>query len=236
MVAEARTDQIHDGELDAGPQARAPERLCVATREVRPIGDLIRFVVGPDGEAVPDVKSKLPGRGVWVTATQRGAGRGDQAQGLRPRLQARRAAAVRPYRPHRGAAGTGRDRCAGRRRQGRFGGDRLRQGRGGARPRRRGRRAARGGSCSRGRAQTRRRNSSARRSSASDAAPAMIRFLTAAQLDLALNRPNVIHAAVLAGPASETFLARCRRLEKFRAGDQHQQAGQAAPNLSRPRI
>ena len=27
-------------------------------------------MVGPDGEAVPDVKSKLPGRGVWVTATR----------------------------------------------------------------------------------------------------------------------------------------------------------------------
>ncbi len=37
---------------------------------MRPIADLIRFVVGPDGEAVPDIKCKLPGRGVWVTATQ----------------------------------------------------------------------------------------------------------------------------------------------------------------------
>ena len=46
----------------------------MATREVRPVGDLIRFVVGPDGEAVPDVKSKLPGRGVWVTATQEALG------------------------------------------------------------------------------------------------------------------------------------------------------------------
>ena len=43
--------------------------MCVVTREVRPVADLIRFVVGPDGEAVPDLKSKLPGRGVWVTAT-----------------------------------------------------------------------------------------------------------------------------------------------------------------------
>ena len=50
-----------------------------------------------------------------------------------------------------------------------------------------------------------------------------------AQLDLALNRPNVVHAALLAGPASETFLARCRRLERFRTGDQHHQAGKAAP-------
>ena len=37
---------------------------------MRPVADLIRFVIGPDGEAVPDLKRKLPGRGVWVTATQ----------------------------------------------------------------------------------------------------------------------------------------------------------------------
>ena len=29
--------------------------------------ELIRFVVGPDG-VVPDVKRKLPGRGLWITA------------------------------------------------------------------------------------------------------------------------------------------------------------------------
>src|ERR1700734_2477027 len=56
-------------ELDNGPQSRERERMCVVTREVRPVADLIRFVVGPDGEAVPDLKRKLPGRGVWVTAT-----------------------------------------------------------------------------------------------------------------------------------------------------------------------
>jgi hypothetical protein len=35
-------------------------------------------------------------------------------------------------------------------------------------------------------------------------------------LDLALNRPNVVHAALLAGPGSVTFLARVLRLERFR--------------------
>jgi hypothetical protein len=33
---------------------------------------------------------------------------------------------------------------------------------------------------------------------------------------------------VLAGPASETFLARSQRLERFRAGDQHNQGQRAA--------
>ena len=58
---------------------------------------------------------------------------------------------------------------------------------------------------------------------------AVIDAFAGAQLDLALNRPNVVHAALLAGPASETFLARCRRLERFRTGDQQHQAGKAAP-------
>src|ERR1700676_4681674 len=57
-------------EIDTGPRDGERERLCIATRTVRPLADLIRFVVGPDGEAVPDLKRKLPGRGVWVTATQ----------------------------------------------------------------------------------------------------------------------------------------------------------------------
>ena len=60
----------HDIDLDAGPRAQELERMCVATRTVRPVADMIRFVIGPDGEAVPDLKRKLPGRGVWVTATQ----------------------------------------------------------------------------------------------------------------------------------------------------------------------
>jgi hypothetical protein len=47
---------------------------------------------------------------------------------------------------------------------------------------------------------------------------AIIELFTGTQLDLALNRPNVIHAALLAGPVSETFLARARRLARFRTG------------------
>jgi predicted RNA-binding protein YlxR (DUF448 family) len=44
------------------------DRTCIVTR--RPAGpdELIRFVVGPDGAVVPDLKRNLPGRGCWVTA------------------------------------------------------------------------------------------------------------------------------------------------------------------------
>src|SRR5215218_6248749 len=56
-------------ELDAGPRKGGPgaERLCAVTRAVKPVDELIRFVVGPDG-VVPDLKRKLPGRGLWITA------------------------------------------------------------------------------------------------------------------------------------------------------------------------
>ena len=33
-----------------------------------PVSDMIRFVVGPDAQIVPDILGKLPGRGIWVSA------------------------------------------------------------------------------------------------------------------------------------------------------------------------
>ena len=61
----------------------------------------------------------------------------------------------------------------------------------------------------------------------------VIEFLTSAQLDLALGRPNVVHAALLAGAASDTFLSRSRRLERFRTGspgERSNRAGAAGPH------
>ena len=45
-----------------------PERRCIVTGEVQPKAGLIRFVAGPDGQVVPDLAEKLPGRGIWVSA------------------------------------------------------------------------------------------------------------------------------------------------------------------------
>ncbi|UYV37435.1 RNA-binding protein [Rhodobacteraceae bacterium D3-12] len=42
------------------------ERKCIATGEVLPKAALVRFVVGPEAEIVPDILGKLPGRGIWV--------------------------------------------------------------------------------------------------------------------------------------------------------------------------
>ena len=58
---------------------------------------------------------------------------------------------------------------------------------------------------------------------------AIIGELTGAQLDLALNRPNVVHAALLAGPVSDTFLARAKRLERFRTGQSPELVSAHAP-------
>src|ERR1700683_3202717 len=58
--ANSIADQIGESSAGGGPPPHRGRRFA----------DLIRFVVGPIGEAVPDVKNKLPGRGIWVTATR----------------------------------------------------------------------------------------------------------------------------------------------------------------------
>ena len=210
MIASAR-----DIELDAGPRAQELERMCVATRTVMPVADMIRFVIGPDGEAVPDLKRKLPGRGVWVTATQdalsdavkrKALARGFKREVRLPadlvartgQLLERAAldALAMVYKAGRIIAGFERVESA----------------------------IAAGGL--------------AALIHAADAAPDGVRKLggraegqfpvistfTSSQLDLALGRPHVIHAALLSGREGETFLARWRTLERYRMN-----AGRGAP-------
>ena len=55
------------GQKDTG---EGPERRCIVSGEVGPKAGLIRFVAGPDGQVVPDVLGRLPGRGFWVTSTR----------------------------------------------------------------------------------------------------------------------------------------------------------------------
>lgn len=52
----------------AKDEADGPERKCIVSGESGPKAGLIRFVVGPDSQLVPDVAGKLPGRGIWVSA------------------------------------------------------------------------------------------------------------------------------------------------------------------------
>jgi uncharacterized protein len=61
-----QTTVEHDHDGDDG--ADDAVRRCALTHARRPKHDLIRFVLGPDGAVVPDLKEKLPGRGMWLTA------------------------------------------------------------------------------------------------------------------------------------------------------------------------
>ncbi|WP_295243943.1 RNA-binding protein [uncultured Brevundimonas sp.] len=46
------------------------ERRDLVSHEVMDESRLIRFVAGPDGQVVPDLGRKLPGRGLWVEASR----------------------------------------------------------------------------------------------------------------------------------------------------------------------
>ena len=59
-----------------------------------------------------------------------------------------------------------------------------------------------------------RRNDENRREN--DGVPAIVGLFTSNQLDLALGRTNVIHAALASGGPGASFLARCRRLAAYR--------------------
>lgn len=48
-----------------------PARRCIATGQSVPASGLIRFGLGPDGQVVPDILGRLPGRGFWVSADRR---------------------------------------------------------------------------------------------------------------------------------------------------------------------
>ena len=63
-----------------------PERRCFVTGDTQPKRGLIRFVVGPKSDVVPDVLGKLPGRGIWVSAD-----RGVLETAIKKRLFARAA-------------------------------------------------------------------------------------------------------------------------------------------------
>lgn len=67
MVVEARQEQAQQEKADLRSVLPAGmERSCVVTRQAKHPDALLRFVLGPEGAIVPDIKRKLPGRGVWV--------------------------------------------------------------------------------------------------------------------------------------------------------------------------
>lgn len=208
-----------DSELDRGATTVAPgmARHCALMREIKPVGELIRFVVGPDGAVVPDVKRKLPGRGLWLTGTraalEEAIRRNVFARGFKrqvevvpaltaktERLLGRSALDALAIAGKAGLVVTGAARVE----------TALRDD--GVVALIHAADAAGDGKRKLDAALRRNRGEKSRET-------AVVYTFTGEQLDLALNRPNVVHAALLAGPVSETFLARVKRLERFRTGN-----------------
>jgi len=203
----------HDG-LDRGPRKIPPgsERFCAVTGAVTPVADLIRFVVGPNGTVVPDLKRRLPGRGIWITATRpalrKAIDRKAFARGFKRTVQLpsdfveateqliERAALDALAIAHKaGKAAIGFGKAEAALTHGRVVGllhaaDAATDG-------------------------VRKLKAVLRQRTDAETI-AVIAIFATAQLDLAFGRPNVVHAALLAGPESEAFLARVARLERFR--------------------
>jgi predicted RNA-binding protein YlxR (DUF448 family) len=49
------------------PRREETIRTCALTRLEKPVEELIRFALGPDGSIVPDTEARAEGRGVWIT-------------------------------------------------------------------------------------------------------------------------------------------------------------------------
>lgn len=211
MAQLARTGR---GSADNG----GPVRQCALTRERRAQGDLIRFVLDPEGRVVPDLKNKLPGRGVWLSvscdAVAAAAKKGVFARGFASRVKAgpeladqvgallEKASLERLALANKaGLVTTGFEKVAE------------------AIARKEAAvllHAADGAAGGREKLDGKIRGQSR---------PAVAVF-TSGQLSLALGRSNVVHAAVSKGGAAESFLDAVDRLEQYRSPGA---VGKAAP-------
>jgi len=217
MLAIAQHSE-QDSDLDRGATsvARDTQRTCALTRETKPVSAMIRFVVGPAGDAVPDIKRKLPGRGIWITATraavEEAIKRNVFGRGFKWDVRVARELPAEVERLlERSAldalaiAGKARLVIAG------FAKVEAALGRDDVLALIHAADAAADG--------RRKLDTALQRDTTENRREiALIDAFSGAQLDLALNRPNVVHAALLAGPGSETFLARATRLARFRTG------------------
>ncbi|HEY0281382.1 MAG TPA: RNA-binding protein [Rhizomicrobium sp.] len=191
--------------------SRSRERRCIATGEMRPVEKLVRFVVGPDGDVVPDIEAKLPGRGLWVTADAaalaRAIAKNNFAKAAKASVKVAPDLALRVEKRLVGRmqSDLGLARRAGqlvlgfdnvlRRLNDKLPPRLLIEARDGAAD---GRKKLAGSAAARGlRVET-------------------IDWLTRAELSLALGRENVIHAAVNPGPLAERLISDSARLKGFR--------------------
>jgi predicted RNA-binding protein YlxR (DUF448 family) len=225
-----------DPDLDNGPRTdrSATVRMCAVTRQVRPIDDLIRFVVSPSGEVVADLKRKLPGRGLWISASRQAvaeaARRNQFSKGFRrdvkvaPTLPAdtesllvRGVIDALAMAAKAGQVISGFSKVEGALEQ--------RQAQNSVKALIHAADGAADG--------IRKLDAVARQNTANNDESRefpVVTALTSEQLDLALGRSNVVHAALLAGPASKTFLSRSHVLVRYRMADDDKTAGKAAKN------
>ena len=220
---------LADPALDNGPRTdrSATMRMCAVSREVRLVDELIRFVLSPQGEVVPDLKRKLPGRGLWITASRarvaEAVRRNQFSRGFKRDVRAAQNLAsdtetllVRSTVEALAMAAKAGQVVAGFAKV---------------------EEALNGGQAkalihaSDGAADGIRKLDAIIRQRAGNhgESPAfpVITALTSAELDLALGRANVIHAALLAGPAGKTFLSRSQILVRYRMADDDKTAGAA---------
>ena len=227
---------IADPDLDNGPRTdrSATLRMCAVTRQVRPIEELIRFVVAPSGEVIADLKRKLPGRGLWVSASRQtlaeAVRRHQFSKGFKREVRVpstlpadTEALLVRSTidalamaaKAGQVISGFGKVEDALTARQARTSVEALIHASDGA---------ADG---------IRKLDAVLRQNAVVNDKPnpiPVVTALTSEQLDLALGRSNVIHAALLAGPASKTFLSRSQILVRYRMADADKTAGNTAEN------
>jgi uncharacterized protein len=221
-----------DPDLDNGPRTdrSATMRMCAVTRQVRPIGELIRFVVSPQGEVIPDLKRKLPGRGLWVSASRRTVAeavrRHQFSKGFKRdvRVAPTLAADTETLLTRSVIEALAMVAKAGQ----------VVSGFGKVEDALRGRQAQALIHASDGAMDGIRKLDAIVRQNAgiNDESPdfPVITALTSEQLDLALGRSNVVHAALLVSPASKTFLSRSQTLVRYRMADDDKTAGNAAKN------
>ena len=65
-----RTSPAGDSGPRPAPGNHNPERTCVLTRRKGTKDELIRLALSPDGEILPDVRARAPGRGAWIGVTR----------------------------------------------------------------------------------------------------------------------------------------------------------------------
>jgi predicted RNA-binding protein YlxR (DUF448 family) len=191
-----------------------PERTCIVTRRKGDPAGMIRFVLGPDQAVVPDIRRKLPGRGVWVGARRAVVGEAVKRQAFSRGFKAKVAVSatlaeeteallVRDCLQALSMANKAGVVVAGFAKVEAM----IASGKTGAVVH----------ATDAGADGIRKIDGALRRSLGEAASPASIKLFDSNQLDLALGRTNVIHAALAAGSASEAFLSRCRRLRLYRS-------------------